>query len=99
MTLAMRLLHIPFGVTALLLAAGAASGQPGTPQAPGSPQVSPQLSPQPGRGGRGGNFNAEPQWMALWEQGAPGALGETAADRPSITFYRPPGRAATGTAV
>jgi acetyl esterase/lipase len=33
----------------------------------------------------------EPQVIPLWEQGAPGALGDTSADKPSITFY-PPGR-------
>jgi acetyl esterase/lipase len=34
----------------------------------------------------------------LWEQGAPGALGDADVDRPTLTFY-PPARAATGTAV
>jgi acetyl esterase/lipase len=34
----------------------------------------------------------------LWEQGAPGALGDADTDRPTLTFY-PPARAATGTAV
>jgi len=34
----------------------------------------------------------------LWEHGAPGALGDADADRPTLTFY-PPARAATGTAV
>jgi acetyl esterase/lipase len=32
-----------------------------------------------------------PQVIPLWEQGAPGALGETPADKPTITAYLPPG--------
>src|SRR5436190_23744507 len=31
-----------------------------------------------------------PQVIPLWEQGAPGALGETPADKPTITAYLPP---------
>jgi acetyl esterase/lipase len=31
----------------------------------------------------------EPQVIPLWEQGAPGALGDTSADKPLITLYRP----------
>jgi acetyl esterase/lipase len=39
--------------------------------------------------------------MPLWEQGAPGALGDTPADRPTLTFYRPsgPGRGGPGASV
>jgi acetyl esterase/lipase len=41
---------------------------------------------------------APPQEIPLWDTGAPGALGETDADTPTITFYRA-SRAANGTAV
>ena len=41
---------------------------------------------------------AAPQEIPLWEKRAPGALGETDADRPTVTFYRA-NRGATGTAV
>jgi acetyl esterase/lipase len=40
----------------------------------------------------------EPQVMPLWPNGAPGALGNTDADRPTLTYYAP-ARAANGTAV
>ena len=45
--------------------------------------------------------NTEPQVIPLWEHGAPGALGDSAADRPAVTLYLPsgPGRIGTGTAV
>ena len=49
-----------------------------------------------GRGGRGGAFNAEPQVIPLWGQGAPGALGEADSDRPTITLYRVAGPGARG---
>jgi acetyl esterase/lipase len=39
-----------------------------------------------------------PQELPLWDNGAPGALGTTDADKPTITFYRA-NRGATGTAV
>ena len=32
---------------------------------------------------------AEPQTFPLWENGAPGALGNTDADRPTLTYYAP----------
>jgi acetyl esterase/lipase len=52
----------------------------------------------PGRGqAQRPNPNAEPETIALWERGAPGALGKEDADRPTLTVYRP--RQATGTAV
>src|SRR5689334_17458562 len=41
----------------------------------------------PGRGGRG-NVNAGPQTIPLWPNGVPGALGDTDADKPELTFYR-----------
>ena len=49
-----------------------------------------------GRGGGRGNVNAGPQTIPLWPNGAPGALGDTDADKPEMTFYRA-GR--SGTAV
>ena len=39
-----------------------------------------------------------PQEILLWENGAPGALGQAEADKPSITVYRAP-RGSSGTAV
>ncbi len=44
------------------------------------------------------NPNAEPETIPLWEGGAPGALGDTDADRPTLTFYRA-NRQSNGTAV
>src|SRR5687767_5371793 len=41
----------------------------------------------------------DPQPLLLWPQGAPGALGETDADRPSITPWLAPKETATGAAV
>jgi hypothetical protein len=32
---------------------------------------------------------AEPQTFPLWENGAPGALGKTEADQPTLTYYPP----------
>jgi acetyl esterase/lipase len=42
---------------------------------------------------------AEAQVQLLWPQGAPGALGDTDKDKPSITVHLPPGEKATGAAV
>ena len=42
---------------------------------------------------------AAPDTVLLWPAGAPGALGETDADQPSLTIYLPPPEQATGTAV
>src|SRR5690349_15030838 len=65
-----------------------------------------QVAPAPqggnlaaGRGGRGGFPNLEPQKILLWENGAPGATGNTDADQPSITFYRAGGRGGNNAAV
>jgi acetyl esterase/lipase len=44
------------------------------------------------------DLNAEPETIALWEGRAPGGLGETDADRPTLTFFRA-ARQANGTAV
>jgi acetyl esterase/lipase len=43
-------------------------------------------------------MNLPPQEIPLWEDGAPGALGTAAEDRPTLTIYRAP-RAVNGTAV
>jgi acetyl esterase/lipase len=40
----------------------------------------------------------QPREMPLWENGAPGALGQAETDRPTVTFY-PAARRASGTAV
>jgi acetyl esterase/lipase len=43
-------------------------------------------------------LNNTPEEIPLWERGAPGALGDADADRPTLTIYRA-ARGATGTAV
>src|SRR5262245_41990995 len=43
--------------------------------------------------------NAEPGTELLYPKGAPGALGEKDADKPSITVYQPAAEKANGTAV
>lgn len=45
------------------------------------------------------NPNADVETIPLWENGAPGAVGSTDEDRPTLTIYRPDGRAITGTSV
>lgn len=42
---------------------------------------------------------AEPQTILLWENGAPGALGQGDDDKPTLTVYRPWGHNLTGTSV
>jgi acetyl esterase/lipase len=42
---------------------------------------------------------AEPQTIPLWENGAPGALGNDDRDKPTITVYAPLAASETGTAV
>jgi len=44
-------------------------------------------------------MTAEPETMLLWPNGAPGALGNTDADKPSLTVYYPVDPAASGTGV
>lgn len=44
------------------------------------------------------NPNAEPETISLWDGGAPGALGDTDADRPTLTVFRA-ARQPNGTAV
>jgi len=55
-------------------------------------------NPPGGRGGRG-NVSAGPQEIPLWENGAPGALGNADVDKPTITAYRAGGRGAPGACV
>src|SRR5215831_10710160 len=45
------------------------------------------------------NFVSEPKPVVLWEHGAPGALGTSDQDTPTITAYFPLDPARTGTAV
>jgi acetyl esterase/lipase len=40
-----------------------------------------------------------PKEMPLWPKGAPGAIGNEPADRPTLTLYRPPSEKATGAAI
>jgi acetyl esterase/lipase len=55
-------------------------------------------TPPPQPAGRGNSLNMVPQEVPLWENGAPGALGDTDADKPTITIYRA-SRNPVGTAV
>ena len=56
--------------------------------------------PPAGRGSSApaGGLNTQPVEMPLWENGAPGALGDTDADKPTMTVYRA-SREPTGTAI
>lgn len=72
---------LPAVACAVLLVANQADGPAG---------VQPAAAQRP-------NPNTEPQTLALWEAGAPGALGTEDADRPTLTVYHP--RQASGTAV
>jgi acetyl esterase/lipase len=59
-----------------------------------------QDRPAAGRAGQSGRgaLSSTPIEVPLWEKGAPGALGDADADRPTITIYRA-ARGATGTGV
>jgi acetyl esterase/lipase len=46
-----------------------------------------------------GSAEAGPETLPLWPEGAPGAVGKTEADVPTITVYRPEAGKATGSAV
>jgi acetyl esterase/lipase len=78
-----RMLSVPAVLVAFTIAAAASA-----------PQTMPAA--QAGRGGSAPP--ASPQEILLWENGAPGALGQTDADKPSITVYRAP-RGSSGTAI
>ena len=45
------------------------------------------------------NFSSEPQTFPLWEHGAPGALGSSPTDVPTITVYQPLEATRTETAI
>jgi acetyl esterase/lipase len=45
------------------------------------------------------NPNAEPETVLLWERGAPGALGDAAEDRPTLTIFRAAGAGGTSVIV
>jgi acetyl esterase/lipase len=47
----------------------------------------------------GAAFAAEPKVELLWPEGAPGAVGNEEADKPSLTIWLPPADKATGAAV
>jgi acetyl esterase/lipase len=65
----------------------------GSAQAP-----APRAQTNSGRGAAGAAPPSGPQEMLLWENGAPGALGQGDADRPTLTAYFAP-RGSSGTAV
>lgn len=44
-------------------------------------------------------LSAEPETQLLWPSGAPGAVGNEKADRPTLTIYRSPADKRTGTAI
>ena len=71
----------------LLFAAFTAAVLAGSPQNAGPTQPTRPAAPP-----------ASPQEILLWENGAPGALGQADADKPSITVYRAP-RGSNGTAI
>lgn len=73
----------------LILAAFTIAAAGGSPQNAAPAQAArPAQAPPP----------ASPQEILLWENGAPGALGQADTDKPTITAYRAP-RGSTGTAI
>lgn len=77
-----RMITVPLIVAAFTVAVAA-----GSPQNAGSTQAARPPAPP-----------ASPQEILLWENGAPGALGQADTDKPTITAYRAP-RGSTGTAI
>src|SRR4051794_25989094 len=71
----------------VVLASFAAAVLVGSPQNAGLTQAARPAPPPP-----------SPQEILLWENGAPGALGQADTDKPTITAYRAP-RGSSGTAV
>src|SRR3954447_7063838 len=71
----------------LVLAAFTAAVLAGSPQNAALPQAPRPAAPP-----------ASPQEILLWENGAPGALGQADTDKPTITAYRAP-RGSSGTAI
>lgn len=68
----------------------------GTALAAAAPQNAAGTAPQAPRAAS--PVPASPQEILLWENGAPGALGQADSDKPTITAYRAP-RGSSGTAV
>src|SRR5689334_22873220 len=79
-----HVIGMPLILAALTVAATGASPQNAAP----SQAARPAPAPAP----------ASPQELLLWENGAPGALGQADTDKPTITIYRAP-RGSTGTAI
>jgi acetyl esterase/lipase len=77
-----QIISAPLVLMAFAIAAAAGSPQNAGPAQPTRPTPAP----------------ASPQEMLLWENGAPGALGQADADKPTITAYRAP-RGSSGAAV
>jgi acetyl esterase/lipase len=71
----------------LVLAAFTVAVAAGSPQNTSSTQTTRPAAPP-----------SSPQEMLLWENGAPGALGQADTDKPTLTAYRAP-RASNGTAI
>jgi acetyl esterase/lipase len=66
-----------------------------------SPQSTPPGQPPAGRAGAPagpGTLAPDAREIPLWDNGAPGALGDADADRPTLTMYRA-ARGATGTGI
>jgi len=87
------------GVVVMMAMGGAGLTASPSPRQAGARGAAP--APQPpapaGRGTQPG-MNMVPEEIPLWEGGAPGALGSTDADKPTLTIYRA-SRRASGTAV
>ena len=77
-----RMLCVPVVLVAFIIATAAAG-----------PQSAPTAQT-----GRGAAPPPSPQEILLWENGAPGALGQADTDKPTITAYRAP-RGSSGTAI
>lgn len=79
-----HLITVPFMMAAFTVAATGTSQQNAAPSQPTRQAAAP--------------VPASPQEILLWENGAPGALGQADTDKPTITVYRAP-RGSTGTAI
>jgi len=79
-----HMIRVPLILAAFTIAAAGGSPQNAAP----AQAARPAQAPPP----------ASPQEILLWENGAPGALGQADTDKPTITAYRAP-RGSTGTAI
>ena len=77
----------PMITVPLVLAVFTIAALAGSPQTAGVTQMTRPAAPP-----------ASPQEILLWENGAPGALGQADTDKPTITAYRAP-RGSSGTAI